>query len=96
MLSSGWHPHQHRKPHQVMDVKTKLKDLLSFWQQLQDQCEDRQLRLDNVLGFQQTYQEALENISSCLDHAERKLFHSDAEFYSGDMLKDNEVRKKVY
>ncbi|XP_048737335.2 nesprin-1-like isoform X3 [Ostrea edulis] len=94
MLSSGWHPHQHRKPHQVMDVKTKLKDLLSFWQQLQDQCEDRQLRLDNVLGFQQTYQEALENISSCLDHAERKLFHSDAEFYSGDMLKDNEVLQR--
>jgi hypothetical protein len=78
-----------------MDVKAKLKDLESFWHQLQDQCEDRQLRLDNVLGFQQKYQDALENISSWLDVAEQKLFSSDAHFDPGDMVKDNEVRASL-
>ena len=53
--------------------------------------DDKQLRLDQALEFQQKYQDALKNVSGWLDLAEQKLFAPDANMNSEEKIKENEV-----
>ncbi|KAL3874929.1 hypothetical protein ACJMK2_037881 [Sinanodonta woodiana] len=75
---------------QLKDVRGHLNELGNLWQQLQVQVQDRQLRLDQALEFQQKYQEALQNVSRWLDMAEQKLFNPDPNTDSEEKLKKNE------
>ncbi|KAK3090167.1 hypothetical protein FSP39_009684 [Pinctada imbricata] len=58
------------------------------------QVEDRQIRLDQALEFQQKYQDALQNISSWLDLAEQKLFNPEGDRDSQDRVRENEALQR--
>jgi len=56
------------------------------------QVDNKQLRLDKALEFQQRYQDALQNVSNWLDLAEQKLFAPDANLSAEEKVKENEVK----
>jgi len=55
------------------------------------QVDDKQLRLDKALEFQQRYQDALAAVTRWLDRAEMKLFTPDTTLNSEEKVKENEV-----
>ena len=72
-------------------MRRHLSALNDLWKQLQVQVDDKQIRLDKVLEFQQRYQDALHKVSSWLDLAEQKLFAPDSTMNSEEKVKENEV-----
>ena len=55
------------------------------------QVDDKQLRLDQTLDYQQRYQEALLNISDWLDDIELRLFDGKFQHNTEQHLINNEV-----
>ncbi|XP_046571071.1 nesprin-1-like [Haliotis rubra] len=53
------------------EIRQIVGDLGECWEQLQGQVEDRQVRVEQALSFQQQYQQALLTISSWLDSAQK-------------------------
>ena len=76
---------------QLNDIRHNLDELNNLWQQLNTQVDDKQLRLDQVLDYQQKYQDALQNISQWLDLAEQKILSPDSDKDSQQKLRENEV-----
>lgn len=74
----------------LTDVRRHLGALNDLWKQLQVQVDDKQIRLEKVLEFQQRYQDALHKVSSWLDLAEQKLFAPDSTMNSEEKVKENE------
>lgn len=72
-------------------MRRHLAALNDLWKQLQVQVDDKQIRLEKVLEFQQRYQDALHKVSSWLDLAEQKLFAPDSTMNSEEKVKENEV-----
>ena len=79
---------------QLNDIRRHLGSLNDLWKQLQVQVDDKQLRLEKALEFQQRYQDALHNVSGWLDLAEQKLFAPDSSMNSEEKVKENEVGLK--
>ncbi|KAH3846261.1 hypothetical protein DPMN_088560 [Dreissena polymorpha] len=75
---------------QLKDVRRHLAALNDLWKQLQVQVDDKQLRLDKALEFQQSYQDALANVSRWLDLTEQKLFAPDSTMNSEEKVQENE------
>lgn len=76
---------------QLKDIRHNLDELNNLWQQLNNQVEDKQLRLDQALDYQQRYQEALQNISQWLDLAEQRIMSPVSDKDSQQQLRENEV-----
>ena len=91
----GRRPYGPDSSSQLKDIRGHLGSLSDLWKQLQVQVDDKQLRLDQALEFQQKYQDALKNVSGWLDLAEQKLFAPDANMNSEEKIKENEVKITV-
>ncbi len=79
-------------PSQNLDeIRQIVSDLGECWDQLQDQVEDRQVRVEQALFFQQQYQQGLQTISSWLDSAQLRLLAPDTATSTEQQLRDNEV-----
>ncbi|XP_041353316.1 nesprin-1-like isoform X4 [Gigantopelta aegis] len=73
------------------EVRQIIGDLGECWEQLQDQVEHRQLRLEDALSFQQQFLHALQSISSWLDFAEQRVLAPDSSQSTETQLRENEA-----
>lgn len=73
------------------DVHLGLADLNDLWNQLQIQVEDRQLRFEQTMAFQQKYHDTLQGMSSWLDTVEYKLFSPESDKDADIKIKESEV-----
>lgn len=65
--------------------------MLKFKNFFLTQVDNKQLRLDKALEFQQRYQDVLQNVSNWLDVTEQKLFAPDSGMTAEEKVKENEV-----
>ncbi|KAL8590281.1 hypothetical protein ACOMHN_006397 [Nucella lapillus] len=80
---------------QLADVQALVAQLAKCWQQLQVQVDDKQLRLDTALSFQQQMQSALGAMSAWLDSAESIVLGPPSSTQSQhDRLRQNEALQR--
>ncbi|XP_076463748.1 nesprin-1-like isoform X5 [Babylonia areolata] len=80
--------------HQLADIQSLVAQLSRCWQQLQVQVDDKQLRLDTALSFQQQMQSALTSMSSWLDSAEHIVLGPSSAQSEHDRLRQNEALQR--
>ena len=73
------------------EIRRYIEQLLSCWDSLESQVEDKDARLKATLGFQQAYYDCMAAISDWLDSVQVKLLHGRATMDVETRLRDHTV-----